>query len=222
MHIIIVGAGRTGRHIIELAIKDRHEVFVIEKNEELAEEISTDFDCKVIVDDATSSDALKEAEAEDADALITTTNDDAVNMLVMMIAKESGIKNLISLVVDENHLHLFDKLGVETIDSPYLLNAQHLYYFVENPSIKDFLDLGGGVEITKFTVKSKSPVKGKSLEELSEMKDWPEDSRIVVIKREDEVLIPLSDVKLAEEDSVAILAKKEDVNKINKFFEEQN
>ena len=31
MNIIIVGAGKTGKHVIEAALKDRQNVYVIEK-----------------------------------------------------------------------------------------------------------------------------------------------------------------------------------------------
>ena len=41
MYIIVVGAGRTGSKVIELATRDEHEVVVVERDQELAEEASS-------------------------------------------------------------------------------------------------------------------------------------------------------------------------------------
>lgn len=221
MQIIIVGAGRIGRHIIQFATEDKHDVFVIEKNEGLAKEIAKAYDCKVIVADATSAEALKEAEAEDADALVATSNDDAVNMLVMMVAKELEIKHLITFTADESHRDLFTKMGIGTVDSPYLLNARHLYFSVANPSVRDFLHLGGGMEITEFTVKENSPINGKSINQLGDLDGWPDDSHLVVIRRDDDFIIPKGDAGIKEGDVVAVLSDKEAVNKINELFDEK-
>jgi len=221
MHIIVVGAGRIGRHVIEFATKEGHDVFVIEQDKKLAERISKSFDCKVINEDATTGEALNQAGAENADALITTTHDDAVNMLVMMVAKELEIKTLITSVAEESHMHLFDKMGVGTVESPDRLNAQHLYHAVKNPSVKNFLDLGEGVEIIEFKVKKSAKVTGMSIEELDKPKLLPEDARIVVIRRDENFIVPGHNTKLDEGDVVAVLARKEKIDQINALFEEQ-
>ena len=72
MHIIIVGSGRTGKHIIQAAIQDRQDVYVIEKDKEVANWVATNFDCVVIHGDATHVEILKEAKAEQADAILFT------------------------------------------------------------------------------------------------------------------------------------------------------
>ena len=95
MHIIIIGSGRTGKHVIEAAVKDGHDVFVIEKNKVAADWVAAHFDCIVINADATSIEALKEAKAQKADAIVVTTNDDAVNSLVILLAKQMGVKQLV-------------------------------------------------------------------------------------------------------------------------------
>ena len=140
MHIIIIGSGRTGKHVIEAAVKDNHDVFVIEKNKEIADWVASHFDCVVIHADATSIEALKEANAEKADAIIVTTNDDAVNSLVILLAKQLGVNRLVSSVNNEEHLSVFEQLGTDTVESPYRLNGRYLYRAVQGPNVKEFLD----------------------------------------------------------------------------------
>ena len=90
MYIVVVGAGPTGRRIVELATADQHEVVVVEANEERAGGLSADFDCLVLYGDAASRPLLEEAGVPGADALIATTDDDATNLMVVMLGREMG------------------------------------------------------------------------------------------------------------------------------------
>lgn len=207
MHLIIVGAGRTGRHVIQSAINDNHDVFVIEKDEKTANQIASGYDCMVINADASSMDALKEAKAEKADALIATTNDDAVNMLVILLGKELGVKRLISSVTNEDHIRLFEQMGIDTVESPFRLNGQFLYRAVQRPSVKDFLDLGGGIEIIEFTVNKNSPIEGKLIKELKKLDLLPKDARFIVIKRYNDLIIPDGETMVLAGDLVAVLSR---------------
>ncbi|MBK7873621.1 MAG: TrkA family potassium uptake protein [Saprospiraceae bacterium] len=138
MHIIIVGSGRTGKHVIESAINDRQDVYVIEKNKEAADWVATHYDCIVINADATNIETLREAKADRADAIIVTTNDDAVNSLVILLAKQLGVNRLVSSVNNEDHISVFENLGIDTVESPYRLNGRYLYRAVQGANVKEF------------------------------------------------------------------------------------
>jgi trk system potassium uptake protein len=127
MHILIIGAGKTGKHVIQSSVEDKHDVYVIEKDPQAAAWVSTHFDCIVIHADATNMESLKEAKAEKADAIIVTTNDDAVNMLVILLAQQMGIKRLVSSVNNEDHFPVFEKLetGLKSLNSLYLPNQKY-------------------------------------------------------------------------------------------------
>ncbi|MDY7082577.1 MAG: NAD-binding protein, partial [Halobacteria archaeon] len=88
MYIIIVGAGDIGSQLIDLATQTRNEIVVIEKDDEKAELVSMEHDCLVINDDATTKETLEDAGAERADAIISTTDKDATNVMVMLLAEE--------------------------------------------------------------------------------------------------------------------------------------
>ena len=99
MYIVIVGAGGIGQKLTEVALKDgNHNVIVIDKNEEKCEEIARKYDAIAINADATQEETLEESEVKKADVLVTTTRDDAVNLMVISLAKNIGVKHLVSLV----------------------------------------------------------------------------------------------------------------------------
>lgn len=218
MHIIIIGSGRTGKHVIEAAVQDDHDVFVIEKNKDVADWIASHYDCIVINADATSIEALKEAKAEKADAIIVTTNDDAVNSLVILLAKQLGVKRLVSSVNNEDHLPVFEQLGTDTVESPYRLNGKYLYRAVQGPNVKEFLDLGDGFEILEMIVEDLSPISNKLIKELNKEKVLPKDTRIVLIKRNNQIIIPEGETRVFNKDVVVVLSKRNRGTEVSALF----
>ncbi|MCL6219946.1 potassium channel family protein [Zunongwangia pacifica] len=219
MNIIIVGSGRTGKHVIEDALKDRHNVHVIEKDKNIANWVATNYDCVVINADATNPETLKEAKADVADAIIVTTNDDAVNSLVILLAKKMGIKRLISSVNNDELLPIFEQLGIDTVESPYRLNGKYLYRAMQGPNVKEFLDLGDGFELLEMIVEKNSKVSNKYIKQLTKDKIFPQDSLVVLVKRNNQVIIPEGDTRIFVNDILVILSKKEKVTELSNVFE---
>lgn len=111
MYLIVVGAGGIGSAIIDLAVRDRHNVAVIERDPKRAEAIIRRYDVLVFNADAASADVLREAGAERADALIATTHDDATNLMVIAAAGDLGVPTIVSVVNNPEHTDLFRRLG---------------------------------------------------------------------------------------------------------------
>ncbi len=220
MYIIIVGAGLIGENLIDIAIKDSNEVVVIEKKEEIAKKIDANYDCLVINSDATSRDTLEEAGIERADALITTTEKDTVNLLVTLYAGEYGLKHNVSVAHDPKNQELFRKIGVSTVENPQNLIAQELYNSIKRPAVIDFMKLGEEAEIFEIIIEEKSPVSNKTLKETADKKIIPEDIRIVAISREKEIIIPKGDTEIKSGDIVTIMSPKgAEKDIINRFKE---
>ena len=183
MYIIIVGAGQIGTPLIEMATQEGHEVAVIEHDSERADYAASEFDCLVIHDDATVMDTLHDAGADDADALISTTDQDATNTMVCLLAKEIGIPAVVSVVHNPDHMNLFRRIGVHTIENPQQLIAQYLYRAVTRPAIVDFMQLGEDAEVFEITVTENAPVTGKTLREADSEGLLGEDTLIVAIEQ---------------------------------------
>ncbi|MFB6100930.1 MAG: TrkA family potassium uptake protein, partial [Haloplanus sp.] len=94
MYIVIVGAGDIGTPLIEVATSGGNEVVVVEQNTARAERAAT-YDCLVINDDATVKETLEDAGADRADALISTTDRDAVNIMVCLLSQELDVPNVV-------------------------------------------------------------------------------------------------------------------------------
>jgi trk system potassium uptake protein TrkA len=220
MYVIIIGAGRTGSTVTNLATQDDHEVVVIERDTELAEEVSATYDCMVINADAASKDILLEAGIEEADALISTTESDSVNLMVTMFGKQYGVETLVSSINDPAHMELFEDLGVSIVESPHRLNGQYLYRAVQHPAIQDFMPIAGQAEIFEATVDTGAPIDGLNLIEADNDDLLPEETIIVAIVRDDELLIPQGETEIRAGDTVTIFARNGATNRITDVFTE--
>jgi len=218
MYIIIVGAGRTGSKVIELATRDDHEVVVIENNEELAEEVSATYDCMVINADAASKEVLLEAGVEEADALISTTEVDSVNLMISMLGKQYGVENLVSSINDPQHMELFGDLGVNIVESPHELNGQYLYRAVQRPKIQDFMEIAGDAEIFEVTVGEEAPVAGLTVSDADSEGLLPEETIIVAIVRDGELVIPSGGSDIQAGDVVTLFARNGATDKVTEPF----
>jgi len=209
MYLIIVGAGDIGMPLISLATSDGHEVVVVEDDEDTADAAARAFDCLVLNADATTAETLEEAGAERADAIISTTDADATNVMVMLLADDLGVPSRVSVVHDEEHMSLFRRIGVNTIENPQHLIAEYLYRAVQRPSIKDVLHLAGDAEIFEITVTDDAPIAGLSLAEADEAGLLGDEGLLVVaIERGETVVTPRGDTEIAAGDLVTVFSKR--------------
>lgn len=184
MYIIIVGAGEIGAPLIGIATRTGNEVVVVEQNEEKARDIGRECDCLVLNADATKKETLEEAEAGRADAVVSTTDKDATNIMVSLLAQEFDVPKVVSVVHDPDHMNVYRQIGVNTLEHPQQLIAENLYRAVARPAIVDFMRIGDEAEVFEIVVTEDAPIAGKTLEEIGEEALLPDDVLIVAIERE--------------------------------------
>jgi trk system potassium uptake protein TrkA len=208
MYVIIVGAGDIGSQLLELATRESHDVVVIEKDETTATDVSRNYDCLVLNTDATTMDALEEAGGDRADAIISTTESDATNIMVMLLAQELEISSQVSIVHNPEHMKLFRQLGVNALENPEHLIAEYLYRAVQRPSVEDFMHLSGDAEVFEITVGESSPIADRSLATADEADILPDDVRVVAVERNQSVLLPQGDTEIRAGDLVTVFSKR--------------
>ncbi|WP_256546492.1 potassium channel family protein [Halobellus inordinatus] len=184
MYITVVGAGSIGTPLIEIATEGGNEVVVIERDEEKAEAAATAFDCLVLNDDATEKETLLDAGAERADALISTTDQDATNIMVCLLSKELEIPDIVSVVHNPDHMTLYRQIGVNTMENPQRLIAEYLYRAVKYPSIADYMRIGDEAAVFEIEVAPDAPIAGMSISEAAEADLLRSDMLVVAVERD--------------------------------------
>ena len=184
MYIIVVGAGNIGTPLIDMATSEENEVVVVEKDASKADAAAREHDCLVLNDDATEMETLEDAGIDRADALISTTDQDATNIMVCLLATEREVPAIVSVVHNPDHMNLFRRIGVNTIEHPQSLIAGYLYRAVKRPSIKDYMRVGDTAEVFEITVDEGAPIAGKTLVGADEMGLLPDGVLVVAIERD--------------------------------------
>ncbi|MFC6906591.1 TrkA family potassium uptake protein [Halalkalicoccus tibetensis] len=204
MYLIIVGAGKIGSNLIDMAVNDGNDVVVIERDEARAQAVSRRHDCLVLNTDATTNGALRDADVDRADAVISTTNIDAVNIMVMLLAQEHGVPSLVSVVHDPEHLPVFEKIGVNLMETPQRLIADHLYHSVRYPDVHDFIELEDGTELIELTVSENADMAGRSLNAAKEGDVLPDGCLVVALSRDGDVRAPQGNTVIQADDQVTV------------------
>jgi len=186
MYIVIVGAGDIGTPLLEIATQGGNEVVAVERDEGRADRAATNYDCLVINDDATVVNTLEDAGVDRADALISTTDQDATNIMVCLLAQELEVPNIVSVVHNPEHMGLFERIGVNTMQNPQRLIAEYLYRAVSQPSIVDYMHVGDQAEVFEIEVTEGAPVAGKTLHEADQEGLVGSDVLVLAIERSGE------------------------------------
>jgi trk system potassium uptake protein TrkA len=220
MYIIVVGAGQIGTQLIQMATHAEHEVVVIEKHEGRANEAASRFDALVLNDDATSRGTLEDAGLAAADAIISTTDEDAVNIMVMLLAREFEVPSRVSVVHDPEHMPLFHEIGVNAIENPQRLIAEYLLQTVQRPAVTDFMHLAGDAEIFEIGVGETAPIAGKTLMEADEAGLLDEDVLVIAVERGHDTITPKGDTEVRAGDAVTVYSERGIVPTVTKSFSE--
>ncbi|MDR0598030.1 MAG: NAD-binding protein [Treponema sp.] len=227
MRIVIVGAGLVGTQLARRLALEKHDVSLIEADEEQARHVSNRIDCLVVHDEGNSIAALEEAGIAKADALICVTNSDEVNMITCGLAasrypkllKIARVRNDDYIRINAGGNHLKDSpsiLGIDYFVHPDIEAARSVLNAVEHGALGDVLVF----EDTPFELGSVDINRGSKFDGLV-LKDYRSvvagDSLVTLVERGDETLLPRGTTALRAGDRVHILAREEDLGHIFKL-----
>ncbi|MCR4369002.1 MAG: NAD-binding protein [archaeon] len=215
MYIIIVGGGDLGYYLSEILLDEEHDVVLIDKDEKVCERIANELDIVVTKGDGTETKTLEKAGIKEADALVALTGQDETNMVISLLAKELGAKNVATRIgkidYDENVLK---KLGIDIVIHPEAAAAGYIAELITKPEVLDLAFISRGqAEIMEILVTENSKVLGKKIKDI----EHPSGSAIVAVYENDTLIIPDGDTSLKLGSKILILAKREVAEKVRKI-----
>ena len=220
MKILIIGAGKMGKYLAQILVKEKHNITVIDKNESVIDKINTTLDINTIVGNALLTNSLIECDIKNTDIVISTMKDDEDNILSSVIASSLGAKNTISRIRNPEYLksinHIRDNLGISMIINPELLTAREISSALKySDNIKSTLLSKGKIELIEFKLKENSPILNVSLKNLKNI--IKSNIIVVAVERNDKVIVPNGDFKFENNDKLLITSTPKD---ISLFFKE--
>ena len=205
MRIIVVGAGKVGRHIASDLTTAGHQVLVLDKSRAVIQRLSAEQPgIQFKVADACEVTALEAAGVAQADVVAAVTGDDEDNLVVSLLAKqEFGVPRVVARVNHPKNEWLFNETwGVDvSVSTPHLLTALVEEAVTVNTLVRLLQFEGGKARLDEVTLAETSPAAGRPISELR----LPRNCTIVAVLRERNVVVPRGDTILEAGDEVVVL-----------------
>ncbi len=217
--ILIIGGGNIGFNLAK-NLENDHEgirVKIIEKNKERAEFIANELNNTIVINgDGLEEEVLKEANIEEAETILSLTNDDEDNIMLSVLAeKNNPNKKTIALVNKQNYSLLQSSLKIDDLVDPRLTTVSTILKHVHKGTIETvYTLLDGQYEFIEAEVLETSELISKSIKDSN----LPKEIRIGAVVRNKKVVIPKSDFKFQKKDLVVFLCKQEHLQKIESLF----
>lgn len=211
MYVILVGGGDTGRALATHLVGEGHEVVIVEEEEKRARDLAEDLDALVIHGDGSSTEILKDAGVDKADAVAIMTHNDNTNLTVCQMAKKFNVSRIVARVNDASKKDLYIGLEITAAISPitalvsYFKNA--LIQEAGSRSISSIAN--GNAEVIELKLGNEE-LDGKKVEDAG----LPKGSIIAVIYRNGEVLICEDETIIRKDDILTVITKTEVVKDV--------
>lgn len=193
MKIVIVGAGKVGRHIAQDLENEGHDVIIIDKNEAVLNAVIAELDVSTLTGSGTDYDVLKEVGCEECEIFIAVTSQDESNIISAIFAKQLGAKNIIARVrMPEYAKHidfLTQNLGIHMALNPEQETAEQIAMLLRYPTAIEVNVFGQRqIKLVAIRIHENSPLVDQPLYQLNQLVD----AFVLVglVKREDKTLIP--------------------------------
>jgi len=223
-NILLLGLGGLGFYLTKRLSQEGHQVTVIEKDPVLIERGQRELDARLVQGDATDFRCWQKASATDNDYVICVTNDDAVNLVAAMLAKQFNIEykivrnSTIDLWSGDAVLHQ-EHLGIDQLIRPEELAAQEVVRLCKMRAGNVIVDVGDGqLQVIAIHVQRQSAFAHILVSDLAKKYDrFP--FQIVCVTRDIETIVPYGSFKLEPGDHLFVLINKENVKYLLEYID---
>jgi trk system potassium uptake protein TrkA len=205
MFVLVIGGGKVGYYLTKELIGSGHEVVLMEKDKDRANQIADEIGSIVISHDGCEGTYLAAAGANRADIVAAVTGDDEDNLVICQMAKHHfDVPRTIARVNNPKNEALFKHLGVDELISPTRMILGSIEQDIPVHELLHLAALGEGeLELIEAHLQAGSPAIGKAPKDLMMP---PSCSLFAVIR--DGIATPLRpETILAEGDKVIAIGK---------------
>ena len=204
MFVLVIGGGKVGYYLTKELIDSGHEVVLMEKDKDRANQIADEIGSIVISHDGCEGKYLAEAGANRADIVAAVTGDDEDNLVICQMAKHHfDVPKTIARVNNPKNEDLFRHLGVDEIISPTRMALGSIEQDIPVHELLHLAALDNELEIIEAQLQADSPAVGRTPADLV----IPEACSLFAVVRNG-VATPLrSDTVLQEGDKVIAIGR---------------
>lgn len=143
-HIIVCGAGSTGRNVIEELLTTEIPVIAVDLDETELREIAEKFpkaEFSYIVGDATDDDVIAQVNLPGARGLVAALSSDKDNLYLTVSARQSNPEaRIVARCAELSHVEKIRRSGADAVVSPNFIGGMRLVSEMLRPAVVRFLD----------------------------------------------------------------------------------
>ena len=215
-NVMILGGGNIAFYLASRLATKNIQVTIVEQDKERCHELSEGLDDAVIIHgDGTDIHLLEEESLENMDAFIGTTGFDEENLLMALMAKQSGVAHVVAKISRSNYTKIIDRLNIDVAINPVFITASSILKFIRGGKVLSVsLLLEGDAEVTEIVLDDNPSIIDRALTKLN----LPKGIIIGAIVRKGKVIIPKGDTSLKVGDRIIVFSLNEDLPALKIFF----
>jgi len=143
-HVIVCGAGSTGRNVIDEMLKTGVSVVACDVNEHELKELADRYpksDFTYVVGDATDDDIMNQLNLSGARGFVAALSSDKDNLYLVVSARQSnpGIR-IVARCTELSHVEKIKRSGADAVVSPNFIGGMRMVSEMLRPAVVRFLD----------------------------------------------------------------------------------
>ena len=214
--ILIIGGGKIGIRLARLL--DERPVYtkIIEKNPDRCAKLAERLNKVVVLHgDGSDQELLKEENIQDIDVVVTLTNDEEINILASLLAKQMGARKTITKISKFSYFPLMSTIGIEQVVSPRLSAINTILQHIRRGKVLSSISIKGEqAEFMEAMALETSDIVGKPLKNIS----FPKGALVAGIISKENFIIPSGDSIINPDDMIIIFARKQAIPKVEKIL----
>ncbi len=214
--VTILGGGRTGYHLARILEEQKISIKIIEKDFKRAERISEKLNNTLVIHgDGSDYQLLDEENVGQSDIFVAVTDDDKINMLCSLIAKNLGVKTTICQLKRFEVIPLVEQIDIDIVLSPRILTAGAILKYIRRGDIVSVTVLGEEkAEMLELFAQPGSIAVNKKIQDIK----FPRGSVVGAVVRGEQVIVPDGNFKIDAFDRVIVFTLPQDLPKVEKLF----
>ncbi|MBT4401210.1 MAG: Trk system potassium transporter TrkA [Bacteroidetes bacterium] len=226
MKIIIAGAGEVGTYLAKMLSIERHEIVVIDTDNERLNSLDSHLEVMTIRGSSASIETLKEAEVCKSDLFISVTPTEELNITSSILSKKLGACKTIARIdnpeyLKSTHKELFKGMGIDSLIYPEQLAAKEVVGLLNQSGTTEVVDFSGG-KLTLIVVRlgDNAPIINRTLLEATQLNKGLS-YRAVAITRDGNTIVPRGNEVFKVNDVVYVITNQTGISKLMKFSGKQ-
>lgn len=214
--VMILGGGRLGYYLANNLEPTDIEVTIVEKKISRCERLSELLDTSIILQgDASDIDILQDEGVHNMDILVSSTEDDKLNVLTCLLASRLGAKKTIAQIRRSDYLPLIESVGIDVSVSPRLLTCEAIMRFIQKGNLVSMgIIRTGSAEVFEVYVEDRHKhLVNKAIKDIK----FPKGAIVASILRNGKIVIPRGNDIILPGDYLNLFVARDVIRKVAKM-----